>query len=90
MPDGLVPKAPRTRHVVVEPHVPPTEWGRRVLAVREASGFSQSALAADIEVSLRVLQGWEDGSAEPNLSDAKMARFLVQEDYWIRHITTAE
>ncbi len=46
--------------------------GDRIVAAREAVGYSQKKLASRLGVKLKTVQGWEEDRAEPRANKAQM------------------
>lgn len=46
--------------------------GDRIVAAREAVGYSQKKLAARLGVKLKTVQGWEEDRTEPRANKAQM------------------
>lgn len=46
--------------------------GDRIVAAREAVGYSQKKLASRLGVKLKTIQGWEEDRAEPRANKAQM------------------
>ena len=51
--------------------------GDRIVAAREAVGYSQKKLASRLGVKLKTVQGWEEDRTEPRANKAQMMSGLL-------------
>jgi transcriptional regulator with XRE-family HTH domain len=47
----------------------PTPFARRLRSLREASGFTQKEVAAQVEITEQTYIRWEQGLSEPSFSE---------------------
>ncbi len=81
-------KRPLTVQTIEMPSAPPKANARRVQQVRKGLGMSQAVFAATLNVSVKLVQGWEQGLRTCGRGELRLLEMMAKHPELFQNIAT--